>query len=60
LKPEETVLKLNLGDRIRLSTAQFERLSKAFLGEIQSQVPPARRWRRETTVTAHWRSVEEV
>jgi hypothetical protein len=37
LVPEESVLKLNLGDRIRLSAAQFERLSKAFLGEIRSK-----------------------
>ena len=37
LVPEETVLKLDVGDRIRLSAAQFERLSKAFLAEIQSE-----------------------
>jgi hypothetical protein len=37
LTPDQTVLKLNIGDRIRLSAAQFERLSKAFLTEIQSK-----------------------
>jgi hypothetical protein len=33
--PEESVLKLNIGDRIRLSAAQFERLAKAFLADIE-------------------------
>jgi hypothetical protein len=33
--PEESVLKLNIGDRIRLNAAQFERLAKAFLAEIE-------------------------
>jgi hypothetical protein len=37
LVPEQSVLKLNIGDRIRLSAAQFERLSKAFLAEIRSK-----------------------
>jgi hypothetical protein len=35
--PEESVLKLETGDRIKLTVAQFERLSKAFLGEIESK-----------------------
>jgi hypothetical protein len=29
---EQAVVKLDIGDRIRLSAAQFERLAKAFLG----------------------------
>jgi hypothetical protein len=37
LIPDQSVLKLNIGDRIKLSVAQFERLSKAFLTEIQSK-----------------------
>jgi hypothetical protein len=37
LVPEETVLKLEIGDRIRLTAAQFERLSKAFLAQIQAK-----------------------
>jgi hypothetical protein len=37
LIPDESVLKLNTGDRIRLKAAQFERLSKAFFTEIQSK-----------------------
>jgi hypothetical protein len=37
LIPDQSALKLNIGDRIRLSAAQFERLSKAFLTEIQSR-----------------------
>ena len=37
LNPDQSVLKLNIGDRIRLSAAQFERLSKAFFTEIQSK-----------------------
>jgi hypothetical protein len=37
LVPDRTVLKLDVGDRIRLSAAQFERLSKAFLAEIRSR-----------------------
>jgi hypothetical protein len=37
LIPDESVLKLNIGDRITLSQAQFERLSKAFLTDIESK-----------------------
>ena len=37
LIPDQSVLKLEIGDRIRLGAAQFERLSKAFLAEIQSK-----------------------
>lgn len=37
LVPEETVLKLEIGDRIRLTAAQFERLSKAVLAQIQAK-----------------------
>lgn len=35
--PEESILKLNVGDKIMLRAAQFDELSKAFLGEIQSK-----------------------
>jgi hypothetical protein len=37
LIPDQSVGKLNIGDRIRLSAAQFERLSKAFFAEIESK-----------------------
>jgi hypothetical protein len=37
LKPEETVLKTEPGDRIALSAADFERLSDAFLAEIAAK-----------------------
>jgi hypothetical protein len=37
LVPDQSVLKLDSGDRIRLSAAQFESLSKAFLAEIESK-----------------------
>ena len=37
LVPDRTVLKLDVGDRIGLSAAQFERLSRAFLAEIRSR-----------------------
>jgi hypothetical protein len=37
LIPDQSVLKLNIGDRIKLSAAQFERLSKAFFAEIQAK-----------------------
>jgi hypothetical protein len=37
LIPDQSVVKLNIGDRIRLSAAQFERLSKAFFTEIESK-----------------------
>jgi hypothetical protein len=43
LIPDQSVLKLNIGDRIRLSAARFERLSKAFLTEIQSKFLQVRR-----------------
>lgn len=33
-QPEESVLKLEPGDPIRISAAEFERLSKAFLTEL--------------------------
>jgi hypothetical protein len=35
LVPADTVLKLDIGDRIRLDAAQFERLAKAFFAEIE-------------------------
>jgi hypothetical protein len=43
LKPDETVLKLSPGDEIRLSDSDFERLSAAFLAEIEGRfvVPDA-------------------
>jgi hypothetical protein len=37
LVPAETVLKLEIGDRIELSAEQFESLSKAFLAEIEAR-----------------------
>jgi hypothetical protein len=37
LIPEESVLKLNLGDPIRLSAIQFEQLAKAFFAEIETR-----------------------
>jgi hypothetical protein len=37
LIPDQSVVKLNIGDRIRLSAAQFERLSRAFFAEIESK-----------------------
>ena len=33
--PDQSVLKLDIGDRIRLSAAQFEQLAKAFFAEIE-------------------------
>src|SRR5581483_3388873 len=36
-KPEEAVLKLKLGDPIRLDAAQFERLSRAFFKDLQAK-----------------------
>ncbi|MGI8803987.1 MAG: hypothetical protein ACR2KV_17800 [Solirubrobacteraceae bacterium] len=33
--PEQSVVKLNLGDRIRLSAGEFERLSSAFFAELE-------------------------
>jgi hypothetical protein len=35
--PEESVLKLEIGDRIQLGAAQFERLTNAFLAGIQAK-----------------------
>jgi hypothetical protein len=37
LDPQRSVLKLELGDRISLSREQFERLSKAFLAELEAK-----------------------
>jgi hypothetical protein len=37
LIPDQAVVKLEIGDRIRLSAAQFERLSTAFLAEIEAR-----------------------
>jgi hypothetical protein len=36
-KPEESVLKLELGDKINVSASDFDRLSKAFLADIDSK-----------------------
>jgi hypothetical protein len=36
-EPEESVLKLEPGDPIRISASDFERLSKAFLAELDSR-----------------------
>jgi hypothetical protein len=38
LIPDQTVLKLKAGERIRLSASQFEGLFKAFLTEIQAKL----------------------
>jgi hypothetical protein len=35
--PDRSVLKLNIGDRIKLTAAQFERLAKSFFAEIESK-----------------------
>jgi hypothetical protein len=35
--PDQSVLKLNIGDRIRLSAGHFERLYKAFLSDLQAK-----------------------
>lgn len=35
--PDKSVVKLNIGDRIKLTSAQFERLAKAFFAEIESK-----------------------
>ena len=35
--PDKSVVKLNIGDRIKLTAAQFERLAKAFFAEIESK-----------------------
>ena len=37
LIPEQSVLKLEIGDEIRLSASQFERLAKAFFAEIEAK-----------------------
>lgn len=37
LVPAESVVGLDIGDRIALTAGQFERLAKAFLGEIRSR-----------------------
>jgi hypothetical protein len=37
LIPDESVVKLEIGDPIRLTAAQFARLSKAFFAEIESK-----------------------
>jgi hypothetical protein len=37
LVPEDSVLKLGFGERIMVSAAQFERLARAFLSEIQAK-----------------------
>jgi hypothetical protein len=33
--PDQSIVKLNIGDRIRLSTEEFERLSAAFFEELR-------------------------
>jgi hypothetical protein len=35
--PDQTVVKLAVGDRVALSAAQFTQLSKAFLAEIKAK-----------------------
>ena len=35
--PEDAVLKLDVGDEIRLSAAQFERLAKAFFADLETK-----------------------
>jgi hypothetical protein len=37
LVPEKSVVGLEPGERIRLTAAQFERLAKAFLAEIEAR-----------------------
>jgi len=37
LVPEESVVKLNLGEKIKLTGAQFECLAKAFFAEIEAR-----------------------
>lgn len=37
LKPSDSVLKIEFGDRIELTVADFERLSSAFLAEIEAR-----------------------
>jgi hypothetical protein len=38
--PDQSVLKLDIGERIKLNAAQFERLAKAFFAEIKSRFVP--------------------
>jgi hypothetical protein len=35
--PGESVLKLNVGDRIKLTATQFERLAKAFFADLEAK-----------------------
>jgi len=35
--PDESVTKLAIGDRIKLSAAEFAKLAKAFFGEIEAR-----------------------
>jgi hypothetical protein len=37
LVPDQSAVKLDIGDPIALSAAQFDHLSKAFLAEIESR-----------------------
>lgn len=37
LNPQESVLKLDIGERIRLSAEQFERLSEEFLADLRAK-----------------------
>jgi hypothetical protein len=37
LVPDQSVVKLEIGDRIRLTAAQFDRLAKAFFSEIEAR-----------------------
>jgi hypothetical protein len=37
LPPEKSILKLKVGDEVRLSEADFARLSKAFFGELEKK-----------------------
>jgi hypothetical protein len=37
LVPEKTVVKLNIGERIALTAAQFDRLAKAFFAEVEAR-----------------------
>lgn len=38
--PDQSVLKLDIGERIELNAVQFERLAKAFFAEIKSRFVP--------------------
>jgi hypothetical protein len=38
--PDQSVLKLDIGERIKLRAPQFERLAKAFSAEIESRFVP--------------------